>query len=596
MTPTLPFIPENAPFTPEQRAWLNGFLAGLFSSAPAAQASPAAQGLKLAVLYATQGGTAERLAKKLTKELKGKGHEVTLGSLESGTPTALAAHENALILASTYGEGEPPDAVKPFADALFSPDAPRLDNLRFSVFALGDRHYEHFCKFGADLDERLRTLGAASIVPRVESDVDVDEPFERWKTDLLSRLAQSAHHSDTKPPSAPAKPATEEHLRISDNIAPASIYSRERPYLAELRERTPLTSRESSKVTMHLALALDDPAFTYEAGDACGIIPTNDPALVAAILSLLPFAASTTVDLPRIGPVTIEQALLHHLQPTRLTRKIVQAFAAHARSRTLESLLLPEQAVHLEAFMYDRGPIDLLHQYPGVITQAGDLAAMLPRLAPRLYSISSSPAAHVGEVHTTVAVVRYRSHDRERGGVCSTMLADRANIGAKLPVYIQPNKKFRLPADSSTPIIMIGPGTGIAPFRAFLHERRALGANGKNWLFFGERSASTDFLYCRELREMLDDRHLTRLDTAFSRDQEHKIYVQDRMIEYGAELWSWLNEGGQVFVCGDASRMAKDVDAALHAVVAKHGTMSNDNAKDFIMQLHEDHRYHRDVY
>ena len=274
---------------------------------------------------------------------------------------------------------------------------------------------------------------------------------------------------------------------------------------------------------------------------------------------------------------------------------MVQHFADKTGAKQLTALLLPEQAAHLEGFLYDRGLIDLLLAYPGALTEPGELVAILPRLAPRLYSISSSPAAHGREVHCTVAVVRYRSHNRERGGVASTMLADRTGVGARLPIYIQPNKKFRLPAPD-VPMIMVGPGTGIAPFRSFLHERRALGHKGKNWLFFGERSAATDFLYRDELNGMAANGHLTSLSTAFSRDQAQKIYVQDRMLEEGAELWKWLNDGAQFYICGDASRMAKDVDAALHTVAQTHGRLDPEAAKEFVSQLHDDRRYHRDVY
>ena len=335
----------------------------------------------------------------------------------------------------------------------------------------------------------------------------------------------------------------------------------------------------SSKLTMHLSFGLEDSAVHYQAGDACGVIAQNDPALVDEILSLLPFDGAATVEMPRVGSVPVADALLQYLQPTRLTRKIVHAFADKSQCKTLGALLPPEQAVHLETYMYDRGFIDLLHEFPGVVGTPDDLVAMLPRLSPRLYSIASSPAKHGREVHCTVAVVRYRSHNRERGGIASTMLADRVDVGGRLPIYIQPNKKFRLPTSGDTPMIMIGPGTGIAPFRSFLHEREAMGHKGRNWLFFGERSARTDFLYSDELRAMCDRGHLSRLDTAFSRDQSHKIYVQDRMLEHGAELWAWLTEGAQVFVCGDASRMAKDVDAALHQVIEKHGGMDPGSRK-----------------
>ena len=590
---TVPYIPDNAPFNPEQRAWLNGFLAGIFSSAPgitAAAEKPAS--LHFTVYFATQTGTAERLAKKLAKELKAQGHTADIASLDKTTPAQLAAQQNALILASTYGEGDPPEGTMAFRDALFADTAPMLGTLRYSVFALGDHHYEHFCKFGADLDERLQALGATRFIPRVESDVDVDAPFDQWKADLKPHLGHKAAESNV----------AIQNNRTGDVLAgdvkplpePDHAHTRDNPFHAELRERTPLTSDISSKLTMHLALALEDSAVHYQAGDACGVIAQNDPALVADILAHLPFADGSC-DIPKLGTMPVSEALLHHLQPTRLSRKIVQHFADKTGAKELVTLLVPEQAVHLETFLYDRGLIDLLLAYPGAVTQASELVAMLPRLAPRLYSISSSPAAHGREVHCTIAVVRYRSHNRERGGIASTMLADRVDLGARLPIYIQPNKKFRLPAPD-VPMIMVGPGTGIAPFRSFLHERQALGHTGRNWLFFGERSAQTDFLYRDELQTMHTSGHLTCLSTAFSRDQAQKIYVQDRMLEHGKELYDWFQQGAQFYICGDASRMAKDVDAALHTILEMHGNLSPEAAKDAISQLHDDRRYHRDVY
>jgi sulfite reductase (NADPH) flavoprotein alpha-component len=585
---SIPFIPDNAPFDPEQRAWLNGFLAGLYSEgAQSAVATPPARSsLKIGVFFATQSGTAERLAKKLAKELKTKGHTVELASLGAASTATLAQQEHALLLASTYGEGEPPDEIKGFREQLLDASAPRLDKLRYSVFALGDSNYEHFCQFGIEVDERLQNLGARRLTPRVESDVEVDEPFERWKSELLPRLEQNATEPTAKVVSISA-PKTAEAV---------PLHTRDNPFMAELRERRDLTRDISSKLTVHLAFSLEDSPVHYEPGDACGVLAENDPALIKEILSTLPFTATSIVQIPKVGALTVEDALRQHLQPTRLTRKIVQAFAAQAGSQKLSGLLVPEQAVHLDEFMYDRGLIDLLHDFPGVITEPEQLVAMLPKLAPRLYSISSSPAAHGREVHATVAVVRYRSHNRERGGICSTMLADRTALGSQVPLYIHPNKKFRLPQSADTPMIMVGPGTGIAPFRSFLHERRALGATGENWLFFGERSAQTDFLYCEELRDLMNTGTLTRMDTAFSRDQAYKIYVQDRMIEQSADLWRWLERGAHFYVCGDASRMAKDVDAALHTVVEQHGGISPDAAKEYVAQLHDDRRYHRDVY
>jgi sulfite reductase (NADPH) flavoprotein alpha-component len=583
---TVPFIPDNAPFSPEQRAWLNGFLAGMWSSAPSQEKIPAAASASrdVAVLYASQTGTSERLAKKIAKELKSRGHTARVASLEGYAPITLGSEQYALILASTYGEGDPPDAVKPFFDQLCDAGAPRLERLTYSVLALGDKHYEHFCKFGADLDERLTSLGAKRLAPPVMADVEVDEPFEAWKADVLQRLAGTE---------AAAKPAAK---AISAPEVAASLYHRDNPFQAEVKEKRILTQDVSSKMTLHMSFSLEGSDLAYDAGDALAVMPANDPALVAEILERVGLTGSETVDLPKAGTYSIGDALSTHLQITRLSRKMVDAYAKAGDVKILLGLLKPEQQTHLDTYMYDRGLIDLLVEYPGVLTGAEQLAGILAKLAPRLYSISSSPKTHTGEVHATVAVVRYRSHNRERGGVCSTLFADRIDVGGRLPVYIQHNKKFRLPTDTDAPVIMIGPGTGIAPFRGFLHERCATGAKGRNWLFFGERSASTDFLYREELEQMTATGLLTRLDTAFSRDQAHKIYVQDRMIEHGAELFAWLEQDASVYVCGDASRMAKDVDLALHKVIEQHGGRDEENAKEYVQNLHDSKRYHRDVY
>ena len=588
----IPFIPENAPFTPEQRSWLNGYLAGIFSAAPATAVAPAATSLKIAVLHASQSGTSEGLARKVAKELKAKGHTTSIASLESYTPQELAAEQHAVLIASTYGEGDPPDAAKPFFQQLCLADAPRLDHLSYTVLALGDKNYEHFCKFGCDLDERLVSLGAQRIAPRVECDVDVDEPFGHWKTDLMKRL-EAIGGGESSPPAVSAVSATVPTVP-TDVVVPK--YNREHPFKAEMLDRRALTSDISSKLTVHLAFSLPNEELVYEAGDALGVIPQNDPLLIANVLEAAQLTGGELVQLPKLGEMRIDQALSIYSQMNHLNRKMVDTFAELTQSHRLQALLAPEQQSHLEDYCYGRGILDLLIEYPGAIATADDLVTLLPRLAPRLYSISSSPVAHRDQVHTTVAVVRYRSYNRERGGVCSTMLAERTTCGDAVPVYIQPNKRFRLPVQGDAPIIMIGPGTGIAPFRAFLHERRALGSSGCNWLFFGERSAATDFLYQEELLSMQADSHLTRLDLAFSRDQEKKIYVQDRMLEQAAEFWRWLQDGASIYVCGDASRMAKDVDATLHKIVEQQSGLDREAVSEYVQQLKDEHRYHRDVY
>ena len=591
--PSVPLIPENAPFTAEQRAWLNGLIAGMF--APAAPLAAAAK-LEVAVLYASQSGTAEGLSKKLVKELKAKGHAATLSSLEGYPPAELAAKKYAVLVVSTHGDGDPPENVQPFYEQLCVQHLPFLGNLSYALLALGDSHYEHFCQFGKDLDARLQSLGAVRICPRVDCDVDLDQPFAAFKASLLQELESLAAGKPSASPTANLNGNSSNGHRNSHPNAPEAKHTRDNPYLSPLIDKRPLTREVSSKQTLHLAFSLAESSLSYEAGDALGVVAQNNPHLVDDILRLLCFTGEEPVDVIKAGLMPLREALLHHLTITRLSRKLITAYSAKGRCEALQRLLAPELSAQLEDYTYGREFIDLLLEYPGVIKEPSEVVALLPRLTPRLYSISSSPTAHCGEVHTTVAVVRYRSCDRERGGVCSTLLGDRIPVGERVPVYIQQNKKFRLPADTAAPIIMIGPGTGIAPFRSFLHERRALGHSGRNWLFFGERSAASDFLYREELESMLADGHLTRLDTAFSRDQAHKIYVQDKMLEHAAPFWSWLQEGAGIYVCGDASRMAKDVNHTLHKIVEQQGNMSSDSAADFVQTLKDQHRYHRDVY
>jgi sulfite reductase (NADPH) flavoprotein alpha-component len=596
----VPHIPEDAPFNPAQRAWLNGFLAGLYSYAPAEPTTQ--QHLRIALLYGSQTGTAEGLARKLARELRSKGYEIALDSLEGYVPATLASETHAIFIVSTYGEGDPPDTAQAFFQQLCVEHFPLLGNLSYTLFALGDTHYEHFCQFGRDLDAKLQALGGTSILDRAESDVDVDAPYAAWKNTLDLRLRELTRQPppDIAPAiTLPGNEISRPSPSHSVNASP-SIPTRDNPYLAPIAEKRALTHPSSSKSILHVDFDIAGSTIRYEAGDACGIVPENSPHLVDIILSLLRFTGEEQVEIPKVGSVSqtvsLVEALRHHLVLTHLTRKMVAHYADLAQCTRLRALLAPEQQAELDQYLHGRDLIDLIEQCPGAIQSPEALIAMLPKLTPRLYSISSSPVAHPGRISTTVSVVRYRTHNRDRGGVCSTLLADRVNTGDRLPLYVQPNKKFRLPVDRSAPIIMIGPGTGIAPFRAFLHERRATGATGRNWLFFGERSAATDFLYREEIETMRSDGHLTQLDTAFSRDQEQKIYVQDLMLQHAKVFWSWLRDGAFLYVCGDASRMAKDVDKTLHRIVEQRGGMSPDDAEAFIQAIKEQHRYHKDVY
>lgn len=589
----VPHIPEDAPFIPSQRAWLNGFLAGLYSYAPAVKP------LRVALLYGSQTGTAEGLARKLAKEMKGAGFEVVLSSLEGYVPATLAAESYALFIVSTYGEGEAPDSAQPFFQQLCVEHFPLLGELSYAVLAIGDSHYEHFCEFGKHLDTKLQSLGGARILDRVDCDVELDAPFSAWKKNIrerMQRIAQQSSPDIAVSSLAPDEEEREEAVQAFSAHALKQSHTRDDPYSAPLVEKRALTHPSSSKRTIHLDFDIADSPIQYEAGDACGVVPENCPNLVDNILGLLPFGGEEVVEVQKVGSVPLREAISRYLSITRLTKSTISQYADLSQCKRLRELLLPEREVELKSYLHGRDLVDLLQQCSGAIRTPQELVNMLPRLVPRLYSISSSPAAHPGRVHTTVAVVRYQAHAREREGVCSTLLADRMHIGDCMPLYIQPNKKFRLPLNNSSPIIMIGPGTGIAPFRAFLHERQATGANGKNWLFFGERSARTDFLYRDELQEMHADGHLTRFDTAFSRDQEKKIYVQDKMLQEAKSLWEWLQEGASVYVCGDASYMAKDVDKALFKIVKEQGGLSEDDAELYLQMLKEKCRYQRDIY
>ena len=601
MSVAIPWIPENAPFTPEQRAWLNGLLAGIYSNAPQTAVEPKPS-KRIAVLYASQSGTAEGLARKLAKELRAQGHAPAVSTLVGYTPASLAAESCALILASTYGDGDAPDGAAPFYEQLCLEHFPRMDKLSYAVFALGDRHYEQFCKFGQDIDAKLASLGANRLTDRIDSDVDVDQPFAQWRAAVMARLSDVSHGQsrkspaampESKPPAWSADPAVGPQRSVAEA---AKGFTRDHPLLAPVIDKRSLTHLTSTKSTLHVAFSIEGTGITYEVGDACGVIPTNDLNLVAEILQKLRFNGNEQVASVKAGTTTLYNALAHERQITRLNRKIVQGYATRGACVRLLDLLKSEHQAALDTYVYDRALIDLLIEYPGVIDDPNELVGLLPKLTPRLYSISSSPAAHGAQIHTTVAVVRFNAHNRDRGGVCSTFFADRTTIADRLPIYVQPNTKFKLPTNPDAPMIMIGPGTGIAPFRGFLHERRALGHKGKNWLFFGERSSATDYLYREELESMHADGHLTRLDTAFSRDDGHKTYVQDRMMEQASQFWSWLKEGASVYVCGDASRMAKDVNATLGRIVQQQGAMSAQAAEEYVAALKEQHRYHRDVY
>lgn len=530
-----PLIPDNAPFSAEQRAWLNGFLAGVLQRGPAHGApAPAEAKTPLLIAFGSQSGNAESLAKRLAREATGRGFAARAAGLDSLQPADLIQDRNVLLITSTWGEGDMPDNAASFWDALNqNGSSPKLAGVRYSVLALGDKNYaDTFCLAGRKFDERLAELGAARVLDRVDCDVDFDDLARQWSTQAFAQLGA------TGPADADGPGESE------------ATWSKKNPFPARLLQNLRLNGEGSAKDTRHLAFSLEGSGLTYEAGDALGVYARNCPKVVDAVLAAHGFAPDTPT-----GDKTLRDALLGDYEIRHLLGKP------------------PEPNLSPEAFL-----------------------AGLRKLQPRLYSIASSPKAHPGEVHLCVGAVRYETDGLVHKGVASTFLADRLGLGDTTGIFFHTANHFRLPADASKPIILIGPGTGIAPFRAFLEEREATGAGGKNWLFFGDQKRATDFLYQEQIIAWVQSGHLTRLDTAFSRDQDEKVYVQTRMLQAAAELWQWLEAGAHFYVCGDAKRMAKDVDEALHRIIETQGGLSAEEAAAYVAEMKKTRRYARDVY
>ncbi|MGC3960818.1 MAG: sulfite reductase subunit alpha [Verrucomicrobiota bacterium] len=585
----IPFIPESAPFNAEQRAWLNGFLAGLFSQvpggapAPQLNGAPPKAGEPLLILFGSQTGSAEGLAKKLAKESESRGFMPRLAALNDFESAGLAAANKAVIISSTWGDGEPPDNAVNFWNWIKADSAPRLESLNFAVLGLGDKNYSDFCGASKKFDERLAALGAKRVAPRGECDVDYEGPAKSWIDGLWDKLGSAASTNGAATGATNGKPVEEK-----------KGYGKSNPFPAKLLKNVLLNKAGSGKEVRHYEIALNGSGLTYEAGDALGVVPVNCPELVDDVLEALKAKPDENV---KFGDniMSLREALTHYFDVNKPSQELLAAVAKAAPQSELAALLAPEKRDDLKKWLWGRHVIDLLELLPAPMPVA-EFIPLLKRLAPRLYSISSSPKAHPGEVHLTVGAVRYESHGRVRKGVASTFLADRVGDAEFVKVFVQPSHGFKPPGNGDLPMIMVGPGTGIAPFRAFLEERQATSAKGKNWLFFGDQKKDTDFLYDELLTDWQKSGFLTRLDLAFSRDQEKKIYVQDRMMENAMELWSWLEAGAHFYVCGDASRMAKDVDAALHKIVETVGGKSADDAKAYVAKLKSDKRYQRDVY
>jgi sulfite reductase (NADPH) flavoprotein alpha-component len=609
-TNLIPCLPETAPFTPEQRAYLNGFLAGLFSrtgtGAVAKDTKPELAQPPLTVLFGSQTGNAETLAKRAAKEAAKRGFAATVFDMAEYPTANLPAEKNLLIITSTYGDGDPPDNAKAFWQFL-SETQPALGGVKFSVLALGDSNYPKFCECGKYFDRRLEECGARRIQPRVDCDVDFEEQFSQWLDCVLEALALPAsspsstgvvpgqHLAPSLSVSSNGAGSKEESMgRSAASHSPA--YSRKNPFPAPLLANRNLNGATSAKETRHVELSLDGSGLNYQAGDALGVVPANCPALVQEILAVLGSLGDETVPHSTLGELSFRDALRRGYEITRIPQPLLHAFAERTGDEALKKVTAPDANGVLTQFLWGREIIDLLLAFPQVKFSPAEFVALLKKLPPRLYSISSCPKVHLGQVHLTVGVVRYESLGRTRKGVCSCFLAERAEAAAGVPVFVHQNKNFRPPADGDRPMIMVGPGTGIAPFRAFLYERKATGASGRNWLLFGDQHSASDFLYREETETLARQGALARLDTAFSRDQPEKIYVQHRMLENARELFDWLEQGAHFYVCGDAKRMAKDVEEALHRVVETGGGRNREQAAEYVSQLKAEKRYQRDIY
>ena len=579
---TAPTLPTTAPFpeeqiaalnrvisvtTAEQRAWLSGYLAGLQAANDPQSVSPAAPPAKrapLTILFGTESGNAEALAAQARKAAAKLGFAPKVVDMADVTPAQAATSENLLIVASTWGEGDPPQRAVDFHEALLAHDAPRFEKTRFAVLALGDRAYARFCETGRTIDERLAALGGARIADRIECDLDFETAASGWIDATLERLNAEAGIKEVG--------ASVIHVDFARPGADAP--TRAVPFEAEITEHVRLSGSRSTSDTHHVAISLEGSGILYEPGDSLGVVASNEPALADAVLRAAGLA----------GDAALRGALIERLDITTLTARQIEDFCRETKT-----------AAPPADWAAGRQVIDLLETAPGSLS-AEQLTALLRPLPPRYYSIASSRRAVGEEAHLLVAGLRYAMHGRDRAGVASVDITARHRDGDRLKVFLRSNPHFRLPADDNRPIIMVGPGTGLAPFRGFLQEREAAGAGGRNWLVFGHRNYTHDFLYQLELQDWVKSSLLTRLDVAFSRDQPDKRYVQTALWEARDELYGWLKEGAALYVCGDANAMAKDVHAMLLRILVDQGKQDEVAAKAELDAIRRDGRYLRDVY
>lgn len=580
--------------TETQKIWLSGYLTASLSvsntssaDAPVLEAQSGGKTIskEVTILYGSQTGNAQGLAENAASKLEGNGFQVTISSMSDFKVNNLKKIENLLIAVSTHGEGDPPDNTLSFHEYLHGRRAPSLEGLRYSVLALGDSSYEFFCETGKQFDKRLEELGGTRLFPRMDCDLDYDEPASEWLEGVISSLSEGQVSSAAAVPEAKA------------SVGEQTSYSRTNPFKAEVLENINLNGRGSNKETHHLELSLEGSGLTFEPGDSLGIYPKNDSDLVDMLLMELDWDPEETVKVNKQGELRqLRESLISDFEITVLTKSLIEQAAQLSGNEDLKELLKPGNEEKLKEYREGRDLLDFIRDFGSWGESAQEFVSILRKMPARLYSIASSLSAYPDEVHLTIGAVRYESHGRERKGVCSILCADRLQPGDLLPIYIQHNQNFKQPKNPDTPIIMVGPGTGIAPFRSFIQDREESEAKGKTWLFFGDQHFVTDFLYQTEWQKWLKTGVLTKMDVAFSRDTDEKVYVQDRMREQSGELYEWLQKGAAVYICGDEKNMAHDVHNTLIEIIEKEGNMSHADAQAYLEDMQQNKRYQRDVY
>jgi len=565
----------------EQIVWLSGYFQGLLASPAGIQSisnnSQVNTGKHLKILYGTHTGRSKILAENLSKKLGYLGVEVQSVALDNYKTRQLTSETDVVFIVSTHGEGEPPAMAEDFYEFITGKRSPKLPGLNYAVMALGDKSYKLFCKTGTDIDQALAKSGAKSILPVLKLDVEFEDEAETWMNQF------SAIFSET--------PATSAQYS-AEPITSGADYSRKNPFRATVLDKVKITGRDSDKEVYHVELSLDGSGITYEPGDSVGILANNPPRLVDAVLSHLNFEGLETVILKNVD-FTFREALTDHLEITVINRDVIQKYQEKTGNSQLLEII--DDEVQLDQYLYGHDLLDLLEDFPFEFS-AQDLTNILRNFPARLYSISSSQAAVGDEVHITVSAVRYSHKGRERAGACSSYLADRIDLDSQVSVFIEKNPAFKLPEDDQTPVILIGAGTGIAPYRAFLQHREANNQKGKTWLFFGERRFHSDFLYQTEWQKLLKEGYLEKFDVAFSRDQEEKFYIQHRLIEQQKEVFNWLGKGASIYLCGDMKQMARDVQKTLLRIFETEGGMSEEKAMEYLKTLKKEKRFQTDVY